>query len=151
MNLNVAKAEGVAPAPKSGMMDATVHQRERGVLRTSDLVGFAARAIGAHPLRSLLTALGVVIGVAAVVMMTSIGMGAQQRVASAIAGLGSNLIIVNPGSTRGPGGFVSQGAGVDISINDGDAAAIAQQVQDVTAVAPVVRGFSQVMPSREVA
>ena len=115
----------------------------RGELRAVDLVRFAGGAILAHPMRSALTSLGVVIGVAAVVMMTSIGLGAQQRVAGAIAGLGSNLVIVNPGSNRGPGGFVSQGAGADISINDGDAAAIAQQVDNVAAVAPVVRGGGQ--------
>ncbi len=130
------------PAPAGAMME---HRppRTRGEMHWFDLVRFAAGAIMAHPMRSLLTALGVVIGVAAVVMMTSVGMGAQKRVTDAIAGLGSNLIVVSPGSTRGPGGFVSQGAGVDISINDGDAAAIAEQVQDVAAVAPDVRGQAQ--------
>ncbi|MGZ6016794.1 MAG: ABC transporter permease [Phenylobacterium sp.] len=134
---------GVTPRA-SGMLDPTLHARETGRLRSSDLLRFAAGAIFAHPMRSALTALGVVIGVAAVVMMTSIGMGAQKRVTSAIAGLGSNLIVVTPGSSRGPGGFVNLGAGQDISINDGDAAAIADQVQDIAAVAPDVRGQVQV-------
>ena len=95
------------------------------MMRRIDLVGFAAGAIAAHPMRSALTSLGVVIGVAAVVMMTSIGLGAQQRVTSAIGGLGSNLLIVSPGASRGPGGgFVSQGAGSGMSLNDDDAEAI---------------------------
>lgn len=105
-----------------------------------ELVRFAVGAIVAHPMRSVLTSLGVVIGVAAVVMMTSIGMGAQQRVTSAIAGLGSNLIIVTPNFQRGP---VSQAAGGGFSLRDGDATAIARQVEGVAAVAPLVRGQAQ--------
>jgi putative ABC transport system permease protein len=113
------------------------------MMRRIDLVGFAAGAIAAHPMRSALTSLGVVIGVAAVVMMTSIGLGAQQRVTSAIGGLGSNLLIVSPGASRGPGGgFVSQGAGSGMSLNDDDAAAIGK-LDGVSASAPSVRGGAQ--------
>lgn len=112
-------------------------------MRRIDLVGFAAGAIAAHPMRSALTSLGVVIGVAAVVMMTSIGLGAQQRVTSAIGGLGSNLLIVSPGASRGPGGgFVSQGAGSGMSLNDDDAEAIGK-LDGVAASAPSVRGGAQ--------
>ncbi|ODT87185.1 ABC transporter permease [Phenylobacterium sp. SCN 70-31] len=105
-----------------------------------ELIRFALGAIVAHPMRSVLTSLGVVIGVAAVVMMTSIGLGAQQRVTEAISGLGSNLIIVTPNFQRGP---VSQGAGGGFSLRDSDAEAIARQVENVTAVAPLVRGQAQ--------
>src|SRR3982751_1098014 len=94
-----------------------------------ELVRFAIGAIVAHPLRSGLTSLGVVIGVAAVVMMTSIGLGAQQRVTATIAGLGSNLIIVTPNFQRGP---VSLGAGAGaISLKDGDVEALKKQVENV--------------------
>ena len=114
-------------------------------MRRLDLVRFAGGAIAAHPMRSALTSLGVVIGVAAVIMMTSIGLGAQQRVTSAIGGLGSNLLIVSPGAARGQGGgFVSQGAGTTLSINDGDADAIGK-VDGVAAVAPDVRGAAQLV------
>jgi putative ABC transport system permease protein len=113
------------------------------MMRRIDLVGFAAGAIAAHPMRSALTSLGVVIGVAAVVMMTSIGLGAQQRVTSAIGGLGSNLLIVSPGASRGPGGgLVSQGAGSGMSLNDDDAEAIGK-LDGVAASAPSVRGGAQ--------
>jgi putative ABC transport system permease protein len=113
-------------------------------MRRIELIRFAAGAIFAHPMRSALTALGVVIGVASVVMMTSIGLGAQQSVTKAISGLGSNLIIVVPGSSRQPGGFVNLGAGQDITITGADADAIAKQVDGVVASAPLVRGFAQV-------
>ncbi len=117
-------------------------------MKSIELLRFAAGAIVAHPMRSALTSLGVVIGVAAVVMMTSIGLGAQQRVTSTIAGLGSNLIIVSPGASRaggggGGGGFVQGAAGSGMSLSDRDADAIRGQVEDVVAVAPVVRGQAQ--------
>lgn len=113
-------------------------------MRFLELVRFAGGAIIAHPLRSGLTSLGVVIGVAAVVMMTSIGLGAQKQITSTIAGLGSNLIIVQPGSSRGGGGgFVMQGMGSSNSLREADAEAITRQVEDVAAVAPVVRGQAQ--------
>jgi putative ABC transport system permease protein len=113
-------------------------------MKPLDLIGFATGAIIAHPMRSALTSLGVVIGVAAVVMMTSIGLGAQQMVTAAIGGLGSNMLIVSPGASRGPGGgFVSQGAGTGMSLSDGDAEAIKAQVENVAAVAPSVRGAAQ--------
>ncbi|MBL8555918.1 MAG: ABC transporter permease [Phenylobacterium sp.] len=109
-------------------------------MRFVELVRFALGAIVAHPMRSGLTSLGVVIGVAAVVMMTAIGLGAQQRVTSAISGLGSNLVIVMPNFQRGP---VSQGAGSGMSLRDSDAEAIARQVEDVAAVAPTVTSRAQ--------
>ncbi len=109
-------------------------------MRFYELVRFAVGAIVAHPMRSALTSLGVVIGVAAVVMMTAIGLGAQQRVTASISGLGSNLIIVMPNFQRGP---VSQGAGFGMSLRDGDAEAIASQVENVVAVAPDVNSRAQ--------
>ena len=105
-----------------------------------ELVRFALGAIIAHPMRSVLTSLGVVIGVAAVVMMTSIGLGASKRVTEAISGLGSNLIIVTPNFQRGP---VAQAAGGGFSLRDSDAEAIRKQVENVAAVAPIVRGQAQ--------
>ncbi len=105
-----------------------------------ELVRFAIGAIVAHPMRSVLTSLGVVIGVAAVVIMTSIGLGAQKQVTNAISGLGSNLIIVLPNFQRGP---VSQGAGSGFSLRDSDVEAIQRQVENLVAVAPAVRGQAQ--------
>ena len=109
-------------------------------MRVFELDRFAIGAIIAHPMRSVLTSLGVVIGVAAVVIMTSIGLGAQKQVTSAISGLGSNLIIVLPNYQRGP---VSQAAGGGFSLRDADVEAIQKQVQNIEAVAPTVRGQAQ--------
>ena len=113
------------------------------MMRARELVRFAAGAIAAHPMRSALTTLGVVIGVAAVVTMTSVGMGAQQMIQKQISGMGSNLIIVQSGASRGPGGFVNQGAGASVSLEAADARAIKARIEDAVAVSSVVRSGSQ--------
>ena len=109
----------------------------------AEIIRFATGAIIAHPLRSGLTSLGVVIGVASVVMMTSIGMGAQRQVTDTISGLGSNLIIVSPKQPRNSGGVMG-GAGAGEGLTDGDAEAIRRQVDGAVAVAPSVGGMAQV-------
>ncbi|MFM1959606.1 MAG: hypothetical protein RL588_1123 [Pseudomonadota bacterium] len=108
-----------------------------------EIIRFAAGAIIAHPLRSGLTSLGVVIGVASVVMMTSIGMGAQRQVTDTISGLGSNLIIVSPKQPRSSGGVMG-GSGAGEGLSDSDAEAIRRQVDGAAAVAPSVGGMAQV-------
>ncbi|CAN5246505.1 ABC transporter permease [soil metagenome] len=113
-------------------------------MRRLELIRFAAGAIAAHPMRSALTTLGVVIGVAAVVTMTSVGLGAQKMVSDQISGMGSNLIIVQGGNSRGPGGFVNQGAGASISLESADGKAIAEQIPDAVAVSSAVRSGGQV-------
>jgi putative ABC transport system permease protein len=113
-------------------------------MRRTELFRFAAGAIIAHPMRSALTTLGVVIGVAAVVTMTSIGLGASKQVESSISSLGSNLITVQPGSNRAPGGFVNQGAGANVSMTSKDTDAIKAQVTGIAAISSGVRGQSQV-------
>jgi putative ABC transport system permease protein len=95
----------------------------------------AARSIRRNPLRSFLTVLGIVIGVAAVVTMVTLGQGATQAVRDQIAGLGNNLLQVRPGQRLGPG---PGGAGVPGFV-EADLEAIATQVGGVRAVAPEVR------------
>ena len=91
-----------------------------------------------HKLRSFLTILGVVIGVAAVIALMSVGQGTQQSILSRLEGLGSNLIFVAPGQSSVPGGqfIVRQGAGSATTLTLEDAQAIAQEVPDLAAVAP---------------
>lgn len=114
------------------------------MMRTSDLVASAGRALRANPMRSALTALGVIIGVASVVAMVALGSGAQAQVERSIASLGSNLLIVVPGAQRSGGGVRGQAGGWD-SLTLGDAQAIAEQVEGVVAVAPAQRTRTQVI------
>jgi putative ABC transport system permease protein len=91
-------------------------------------------ALVANRLRSALTMLGMIIGVAAVIIMLAIGSGVQAYIEGQISALGSNLLIVNSGAARTGGGF-AQGAGTAPTLTLDDAAAIAD-LPDVVAAAP---------------
>ena len=103
----------------------------------------ALRALRVNKLRSILTMLGIIIGVGAVIAMVSVGAGAQARVAEQIRSLGSNLIIILPGSVTSGG--IRMGFGTRPTITQDDAAAILQEVPAVYAAAPSVRGGGQVV------
>jgi putative ABC transport system permease protein len=96
-------------------------------------------------MRSALTSLGVVIGVAAVIMMTSIGLGAQQRVEEALSSLGTNMLVVRPGAPRGGGGgFVRGAGGSGASLTVSDAEAM-RQLDGVRAISPAINGGAQLV------
>ena len=106
-------------------------------------VRIAGRALRVNKLRSALTMLGIIIGVAAVIAMVGVGAGAQARVAEQIQSLGSNLIIVLSGSVTSSG--IRLGTGSQLTISEDDSAAIAREVPLVQVAAPAVRGTSQVV------
>ena len=70
----------------------------------SNLFKIALRAIAANKMRSFLTALGIIIGVASVITMLAIGQGSKKSIQANIAEMGSNMIMISPGADRGPGG-----------------------------------------------
>jgi putative ABC transport system permease protein len=104
-----------------------------------DLVAFSAGALRGHRLRTGLSLLGVAIGVASVVLLTSLGEGARLYVTGEFASLGTNLLIVLPGKTETAGvtPFL-MGAPHDLTIEDGQA--IARRVRSVSSLAPLSRG-----------
>ncbi|HXZ47773.1 MAG TPA: ABC transporter permease [Usitatibacter sp.] len=102
----------------------------------------AWRAMGANRLRSFLTMLGMMIGVAAVIMMLAIGRGAQFVVDQSIASMGSNLFIILSGSATSGG--LRLGSGAIPTLTTGDADAIAE-LPSVAAVAPVAPGSAQLV------
>jgi len=103
----------------------------------------ALRSLRVNKLRTALTMLGIMIGVGAVIAMVSVGSGAQARVAEQIQSLGSNLIIVLPGSRNTAGLRLGQGS--QVTITEDDAQAIAKEVPVAQAVAPASRGNAQVV------
>jgi putative ABC transport system permease protein len=102
----------------------------------------ALRALRVNRLRSALTMLGIIIGVAAVIAMVAIGNGATARIKEQIQSIGSNLIMVLPGSLTSNG--IRLGSGAGVSLTEDDAKAIAAECPAVGAVAPIVRGGGQV-------
>ena len=103
----------------------------------------ALRALRVNKLRSVLTMLGVVIGVAAVITMVAVGAGARTRVAEQIQSMGSNLILVWAGSATVSG--VRLGAGTQPTVTEDDAWAIRREVPLVEAVAPFTTSQAMVV------
>jgi len=103
----------------------------------------ALQALRANVMRSVLTTLGIIIGVAAVIIMVSVGTGAETRVEALIQSLGSNLVIVIPGSSRGGG--ARMGSGTRPTLTEDDAAAIQREIPSVQVAAASVRGTGQVV------
>jgi len=106
------------------------------------LLRIALRALAVNKMRSALTMLGIVIGVGAVIVMIAVGAGAQARVEEQIRSLGSNLLLVMPGSTTSGG--VRMGFGSGSTLTEDDVLAINREIPEAIA-APALRGSAQVI------
>jgi putative ABC transport system permease protein len=111
-------------------------------MNTAALLRVALRALAVNKLRSALTMLGIIIGVAAVIVMIAVGAGAQARVEEQIRSLGSNLLLILSGA-RTQGG-VRLGVGSNYTLSEDDAIAINREIQEARA-APALRGGAQVI------
>jgi len=108
-----------------------------------DGIRLAIRAIARNPLRASLTVLGILIGVAAVVIVTGLGTGFRTGIAGQIQSLGSNFIIVFPQTAQASGKRGNQGSGVRLTEEDGRA--ILRESTSVAAIAPVLRSAGQIV------
>lgn len=113
----------------------------------SESVQIAVTALLGNKLRSILTMLGIIIGVGAVIAMISIGMGVKQNVTNSIASLGSNMLIVSPGSTNKGG--VRSAAGSSQKLKYEDAEAIKKKIKHIDYVSPTVNGSYQIVNGHE--
>jgi putative ABC transport system permease protein len=111
--------------------------------RFKRLLRVAFRSIVKNRMRSLLTSLGVIIGVAAVIVMVGIGAGAQADVEAQISSMGVNTIIIFP--QRGQSGNVSLGAGTRNMLTLDDAEQLVENATLLTAVSPIVRVNAQII------
>jgi putative ABC transport system permease protein len=111
-------------------------------MRTADLVTFTGGSVVAHRMRALLTALGIAVGVAAVVLLTSIGEGVRQFVVAEFTQFGTNIVNVTPGTTQTMGGSIGVfGTVRPLTIDDAEAL---RRVPYMTASVPVVQGNAEV-------
>ena len=101
------------------------------------------RALRVNKMRSALTMLGIIIGVGAVITMLAVGTGASQRISEQMASIGSNLLIVLPGSSTSGG--LRMGSGTQSTLTQDDAEAIARECPAVSDVAPTYNGAAQVV------
>ncbi|MBY0475074.1 MAG: ABC transporter permease [Nitrosomonas sp.] len=109
-------------------------------MNLSAIFGEALRALRQNRLRTGLTMLGMIIGVAAVVLMLSIGQGARTKINETIAAMGSNLLLVVPGATSSGGFSFGSGSVRTLTINDANAIA---ELSSIRSTAPVTSGTVQ--------
>ncbi len=106
-------------------------------------IRIAFRSLRVNKMRSALTMLGIIIGVGAVIAMIAVGSGASARIAEQISSMGSNLLIILPGTTTAGG--VRMGMGSQPTLSMGDAEAILRECPAVEAVAPTHGGVAQLV------
>lgn len=107
------------------------------------IVKIALKAIWVNKMRSVLTSLGIIIGVAAVIVMLAIGEGAQKKVSDQMSSMGSNLLMIRSGSVTSSGARTGQGGQPTLTLND--AYAIERNITSVSQVAPSVNVNGQVV------
>ena len=112
-------------------------------MRLGSTLIVALRALRRNKLRSMLTALGIIIGVGAVIAMVSIGNGAKAQVEAQVAGLGQNVISVFSGSSMGGGMRGGWGSAPTLTLED--ATAISREIAGVAGVSPEVRDRNQIL------
>ncbi|MGA2916353.1 MAG: ABC transporter permease [Sedimentisphaerales bacterium] len=106
-------------------------------------IQIALRALRRNPMRATLTTLGIIIGIAAVIAMMEIGNGASEAIQKSIASMGSNMIMIQPGTAASGG--VSFGEGSVMTLTPQDCEAIIQQCPAVDYASPIVRARTQVV------
>ena len=111
-------------------------------MNITNLFKIALRAIAANKLRSFLTMLGIIIGVASGIAMLAIGQGSKQSIQQNIAEMGSNMIMIHPGQDRGPGG-ARQDASAMQSLKLKDYETLAEQTKYLAAISPNVSASGQ--------
>ena len=111
-------------------------------MKLSATLRIALRALRRNKMRSVLTMLGIIIGVGAVIAMVGVGNGAKSQVEAQIATLGKNMILIFSGSMTSSG--VKGGGGAAGTMKIEDAVAIAREIPGVTMVSPEIRSFVQV-------
>jgi putative ABC transport system permease protein len=109
-----------------------------------DILRTALFALRGNWMRSALTSLGVIIGIAAVIVMVSVGQGTQREIDSLVSGLGSQRLDISPGAGRGSGG-ARQSSSSFFTLSEDDVDAIRSEIPEVQYVAGALRGGTQVV------
>jgi putative ABC transport system permease protein len=113
------------------------------MINVPSTVKISLRALRVNKMRSALTMLGIIIGVAAVITMLAVGRGASNKISEQIATVGSNLIIVLPGSTTASG--IRLGSGASQNLTRPDDEAIKNECSAVLTTAPILNGRAQIV------
>jgi macrolide transport system ATP-binding/permease protein len=146
-NTQAALATAVLAEPQAAEQpiakQAAEPARRAAVRLLPRTLGIAAAAIRRNAFRSMLTTLGIIFGIAAVIAMTEIGQGSAKMIKQTIASMGANMLLVLPGTASSGG--VSFGSGSTVTLTPQDSEAIARECPAIVNVAPVVRAHTQVV------
>ncbi|MEO5509706.1 MAG: ABC transporter permease [Longimicrobiales bacterium] len=112
-------------------------------MKASRLVSIAGKSILKNKMRTLLTMLGIIIGVGAVIVMVAIGQGAKGQIQDRINNLGTNMIVITPGASTTGG--VNMGAGTSNRLTLDDYDALKREAVLLTAVSPMMTTFGQLI------
>src|SRR3954468_5070300 len=111
-------------------------------MRFRDINQMAFQALGKNKIQTMLTTLGIVIGVSAVIAMVSVGQGASKLVNDQMSSMGTNVLQVMPAAPRGVGGARGT-SDQSVALTDADVDAIQHEVPTVAAASPVVNASAQ--------
>ncbi len=126
-------------------LEAQIDELLKGGISWSETLGFALSTLRANPVRTMLTALGVLIGVAAVVALLAIGRGSQESITSRITANGANLITVRSGASSSGGVRGAVGGSASLTLDDAEALADPERVPHSAAVSPEYGSFAQLV------
>jgi macrolide transport system ATP-binding/permease protein len=140
-----AKTKKAATMPKRLSIDAILAESQHTLVRAAfkDHFRQALHAIISHKMRSFLSMVGILIGIASVIAMLALGQGAKESISERLASLGSNLLSIRPGSSRLRGVALEAGSVTRFTLKDADA--IAKLSDTVKRVSPSVRGSGQLV------
>ena len=113
------------------------------MIELKTILKIALRAIAANKMRSVLTSLGIIIGVAAVIILLSIGNGTQQSIRNEMRSMGTNLVMIRSGSSTSGG--ARMGRGSQPTLKNGDADAIQEKIPAIHLAVPVINDSGQIV------
>ncbi len=149
MNTHSSVMKRVAPVAipmnEAERLDAEVDALMDGGIGWMETLGFALTTLRTNPLRTLLTTLGVLIGVAAVVALLSIGRGAQNSITASITSNGANLLTVRAGASSSGGVRGAVGDSSSLTMSDAEALADSSRNPDIAQVSPEYSGNAQLV------
>ncbi len=132
-------------APRYTDTDPQIAELQAGGISLSETLGIALKSLAGNKLRTLLTALGIIIGVAAVVALMAIGSGSQESITASITANGANLLTVRSGASSSGGVRGQVGSSQTLTTDDAEALADAQNVPSASLISPEYEGNGQLV------
>ena len=140
-----APGDARASAATESQPDPRIAELQPGGISLRETTEIALQSLTANTLRTLLTALGIIIGVAAVVALMAIGRGSQESITASITANGANLLTVRSGASSSGGVRGQVGSSQTLTIEDAEALADQENVPDATLVSPEYSSFGQLV------